>query len=155
MKKRRELNALIKNNCKYKGVPLKSQTSMPNSSSIDMYHIGNGSGTSRLLKNDNDSSSENEEFYFSANKSMLKHKQKSYYCKIFQMLVVGLLITFGFLIGIILLFSYSKFHEILNDLKKEVDNKNKQNQNDLNDLKRQIVEYDQLFKQVNSHSNKF
>ena len=65
------------------------------------------------------------------------------------MLVIGLLITSGFLIGIILLFSYSKFHELLNDLKKEVDNKSKQNQNDLNDLKRQIVEYDQLFKQVN------
>jgi hypothetical protein len=63
-------------------------------------------------------------------------------------LIIGLLITFGFLIGIILLFSYSKFHELLNDLKKEVDNKSKQNQNDLNDLKRQISEYDLLFKQV-------
>ena len=64
------------------------------------------------------------------------------------MLIIVLLITFGFLIGIILLFSYSKFHELLNDLKKEVDNKSKQNQNDLNDLKRQISEYDLLFKQV-------
>ena len=64
------------------------------------------------------------------------------------MLIVGLLITFGFLIGIILLFSYSKFHELLNDLKKEVDTKNEQNQKNLNDLKRQIIEYDQIFKQV-------
>ena len=88
-------------------------------------------------------------FYKSYLIQKLKRKKRTYYCKIIQMLVIGLLVTFGFLIGIILLFSYSKFHELLNDLKKEVDNKSKQNQNDLNDLKRQIVEYDQLFKQVN------
>ena len=66
------------------------------------------------------------------------------------MLVIGLVITFGFLIAIILLFSYSKFHELLNDLKKEVDIKNEQNQKNINDLKRQIVEYDQIFKQVST-----
>ena len=70
MRKRRELNALIKNNYKYKGLQLKNQ--IPNSSSIDMYNIGSGNGTSRLLKNDNLSSSENEEYYFSANKTVLK-----------------------------------------------------------------------------------
>jgi hypothetical protein len=65
------------------------------------------------------------------------------------MLVIGLLITFGFLIAIILLFSYSKFHELLNDLKSDVDQKNEQNQKNLHDLKERIVEYDQIFKQFN------
>jgi hypothetical protein len=65
------------------------------------------------------------------------------------MLIIGLVITFGFLIGIILVFSYSKFHELLKDLKKEVETKNELNQKNINDLKRQINEYDDLFKQVN------
>ena len=81
MKKRRELNALIKNNYKYKSVP---QKNLPNSSSIDMCHMSNGNGMSRLLKNENGTSSENEDFYFSANKSVLKEKKRNYYCKIFK-----------------------------------------------------------------------
>ena len=76
MKKRRELNALIKNNYKYKSVPLKQQqqhsNGIPNSSSIDMYNMSHGNGTSRLLKNDDGTSTENEEFYFAANKTILK-----------------------------------------------------------------------------------
>jgi hypothetical protein len=62
-KKRRELNALIKNNIRYKSL-LK-----PNSS-FDMYSLNNASG--RLLKNSYDSSSENEDFYFSANKNVIR-----------------------------------------------------------------------------------
>jgi len=72
MRKRRELNALIKNNYKYKSLQYKNQNSLPNSSSIDMYNIGNANGMSRLLKNENASSTENEEYYFSANKTVLK-----------------------------------------------------------------------------------
>jgi hypothetical protein len=79
MKKRRELNALIKNNYKYKSLQLRSAGHIPNSSSIDMYNMGNGSQvTNRLLHDTNnngrlgDSSSDNEDFYFSGNKSHLK-----------------------------------------------------------------------------------
>lgn len=71
------------------------------------------------------------------------------------MLIIGLVITFGFLIGIILVFSYSKFHELLKDLKKEVETKNELNQKNINDLKRQINEYDDLFKQVNLLNSKY
>ena len=74
MKKRRELNALIKNNFKYKTL------NKPNSM-IDMYNLGNGaSGTTRLLNKNNESSSDNEEFYFSANKSMIKEYVFSLVC---------------------------------------------------------------------------
>lgn len=64
MRKRRELNALLKNNLKYKSL-LKNQTS--NNCSLDLDQTSR-----RLFNNLNDSSSDNDEFYFSANKSYIK-----------------------------------------------------------------------------------
>jgi hypothetical protein len=81
MKKRRELNALIKNNLKYKSL-VKTSALVDddgNRFNLTRYVSSNGSrrstgGTSGLLRhqNDYDTSSDNEEFYFSANKSVLR-----------------------------------------------------------------------------------
>ena len=62
MKKRRELNALLKNNVKYK-------TLFKKNPSIDMYNLDL---SNRILKNSNDSSTDNENYYFSANRSIIK-----------------------------------------------------------------------------------
>lgn len=89
MKKRRELNALIKNNLKYKSLIRSSAlvddngnrfnltryvSSTNGSRSIGGGGGGSGGGTSGLLRHqhDDDTSSDNEEFYFSANKSILR-----------------------------------------------------------------------------------
>ena len=64
------------------------------------------------------------------------------------MIVVGFIITFGLLVGIVLIFSYSKFHDLINDLKSELQSQNDQNQKSIDDLRRQLNEYDILFKQV-------
>ncbi len=61
MRKRRELNALLKNNLKYKSLLMKNQNNN-NNNSIDMDQTHNL----------NDSSSENDEFYFSGNKSFIR-----------------------------------------------------------------------------------
>jgi len=67
MRKRRELNALLKNNHKYRSM-------FKHNSSIDMFNLN--SGASRLLNKSNDSSTDNDEFYFSANKSVIREKKE-------------------------------------------------------------------------------
>jgi F0F1-type ATP synthase membrane subunit b/b' len=64
------------------------------------------------------------------------------------MILIGLLITFGLLVGVIFLFSYGKFHDIVNELKRDVQFKNEANQKNINDLKQKLNEYDVLLKQV-------
>ena len=64
------------------------------------------------------------------------------------MIVIGFIITFGILTGTILLFSYSKFNETITDLKKEIKTQNEQSVKQLDDLKRQVNEYDSMFKRV-------
>jgi hypothetical protein len=64
------------------------------------------------------------------------------------MILIGLVITFALLVGVILIFSYTKFHEIVNDLKRDVQIKNEESQKSINSLKQQLSEYDALFKQV-------
>lgn len=140
MRKRRELNALIKNNLKYK--PFLRNNS---SASADL-KVGN-----RLLKNPNDTTSdENDDYYFAANKLVLRNKNRKNYCKILQMIILGFIITFGFLTGTILLFSYSKFNDTITDLKKEIKSQNEQSIKQLDDLKRQVNEYDSFFKKLNA-----
>ena len=63
MRKRKDLNKLVKNNARYKGL------FKPNSS-YDMFNMN--SGTSRLLTKSNDSSSDNNDYYFSANKQIIR-----------------------------------------------------------------------------------
>jgi len=145
MRKRRELNALLKNNLKYKSL-LKNQTS--NNCSLDLDQTSR-----RLFNNLNDSSSDNDEFYFSANKSYIKQKRRTYFCKIFQMILIGFVITFILLIGIILVFSYTKFHDVLIDLKSELNSQNEQNQKSLERIKLQMKEYDNLFKKLNQDTS--
>ena len=75
MKKRRELNALIRNNSKYRSLPNKTTSG----NSVDRFNFSDPmttrskqAGASRLLNNDNDTSSDNESYYFSANKTMIR-----------------------------------------------------------------------------------
>lgn len=65
MRKRRELNALLKNNLKYQSL-LKNQSNN-NNCSLNM-----DQSSRRFLSNLNDSSSDNDEFYFSANKTFIQ-----------------------------------------------------------------------------------
>ena len=64
------------------------------------------------------------------------------------MILIGLVITFSLFVGIILIFSYGKFHDIVNELKRDVQIKNEENQKNINNLKQKLNEYDVLFKQV-------
>lgn len=142
MRKRRELNALLKNNLKYQSL-LKNQSNN-NNCSLNM-----DQSSRRFLSNLNDSSSDNDEFYFSANKTFIQQRKRTYYCKIFQMILIGFVITFVLLIGIILVFSYTKFHDVLIDLKSELNSQNEQNQKSIDKIKQQMKEYDTLFKKLN------
>ncbi len=63
MKKRKELNALVRNNVRYKSL-------FKHNSAIDMFNLN--TGTNRLLGKSNDSSTDNEDYYFSANKQLLR-----------------------------------------------------------------------------------
>lgn len=63
MRKRKELNALVKNQARY-------QHAFTKTSSIDMFNMN--SGTSRLLSKSNDSSSDNDDYYFAANKLIIR-----------------------------------------------------------------------------------
>lgn len=73
-KKRKELNALIRNNMKYKSGG--KQGGAAGGTSIDMYNInaGGSSANRRLLRgvNDDDSSNLDDTYYFSANKQIIK-----------------------------------------------------------------------------------
>ena len=64
------------------------------------------------------------------------------------MILIGFVITFVLMIGIVLVFSYSKFHDVLIDLKSEFNNQNEQNQKNIDNIKQQIKEYDNIFKKV-------
>lgn len=64
------------------------------------------------------------------------------------MILIGCFVTLFILITVVLLFSYTKFHEILNDLKKEVEINNMENRKSIDDLKEHIDQYDFMFKQV-------
>lgn len=64
------------------------------------------------------------------------------------MILIGFVITFVLLIGIILVFSYTKFHDVLIDLKSELNSQNEQNQKSIDKIKQQMKEYDTLFKKV-------
>lgn len=79
---------------------------------------------------------------------IIKRKKRTYYCKIIQMILIGFVITFVLMIGIVLVFSYSKFHDVLIDLKSEFNTQNEQNQKNIDNIKQQIKEYDNIFKKV-------
>lgn len=64
------------------------------------------------------------------------------------MILVGCFVTMFVLVAIVLLFSYAKFHELLNDLKREVDLQNVQNRKSLDDITKQLDQYDVMLKQV-------
>lgn len=137
MRKRKELNALVKNNARYK-------SSSKKTSSIDMFNMN--SGASRLLKS-NDSSTDNEQFYFAANKHTIKEKQRKNCCKLIQLTIFGFIVTFFLILAITLAFSYSRFHEALKDLKDEFKSQKEQNQHDIDNFKQKLRHYDALFKQ--------
>ena len=68
------------------------------------------------------------------------------------MILIGFVITFVLMIGIVLVFSYSKFHDVLIDLKSEFNNQNEQNKKNIDNIKQQIKEYDNIFKKLNKDS---
>ena len=68
MRKRRELNALLKNNLKYKSLLRNSNSNTNTNCSLEI----NASNQLNSNNNNNDSTSENDEFYFSGNKSYIK-----------------------------------------------------------------------------------
>lgn len=137
MRKRKDLNKLVKNNARYKGL------FKPNSS-YDMFNMN--SGTSRLLTKSNDSSSDNDDYYFSANKQIIREKRRRNCCKLIQMTILGFMITFVLIVGITLIFSYSKFHEALKDLKDEFQSQKEHNQLSLSEVRRRLNQYDSLYK---------
>lgn len=63
MKKRKELNALVKNNVRYKSLS-------KHNSSMDMFRLNSANG--KLLGKSNESSSDNDDYYFSANKQIIQ-----------------------------------------------------------------------------------
>ncbi|CAF0727899.1 unnamed protein product [Brachionus calyciflorus] len=142
MKKRKELNALIKNNLKYKSVKKNSTADSFNMSSS----LGMGGASGRLLNNY--SSSEEQEYFFTANKTAIRQRRKRYYCRLFQLILIGFLISVCLLIGITMLLSYSKFQNLLNDLKKEVNVQKENTQENLNSFKLKLDEYDSLLKDI-------
>ncbi len=135
MRKRKELNALVKNQARYHHIN--------KNSSIDMFNMN--SGASRLLKS-NDSSSDNDDYYFAANKLIIREKKRKNCCKLIQMTIVGFVVTFVLIIGLTLIFSYTRFHEALKDLKDEFQSQKIQNQNSMDEVKKKLVQYDSLFK---------
>ena len=64
------------------------------------------------------------------------------------MILVGFVITFGLIAGLILMFSYSKFNNALNTLKTEFQSQKELSQQSINEVKRQLNEYDSMFKKV-------
>ena len=64
------------------------------------------------------------------------------------MIVFGFLISVCLLIGITLLFSYSKFQNVLNDLKKEVNVQNTNTQVNFKDLKFKMDQHENMLKKV-------
>lgn len=137
MRKRKELNALVKNQARYKHVFNKT-------SSVDMFNMN--SGTSRLLSKSNDTSSDNDDYYFAANKLIIREKKRKNCCKLIQMTIIGFFLTFVVIIGLTLIFSYSKFHEALKDLKQEFQSQKQQNQLSISEVKLKLSQYDALFK---------
>lgn len=139
MKKRKELNALVKNNVRYKSM-------FRHSSAMDMFSLNSNGGAGRLLGKSNESSSENDqEYYFSANKQLMRERKRRNCCKLIQMTVFGFIITFAMICGITLLFSYSKFHEALKDLKSEFQSQQHKNELSLSEVKRKLDEFDEIF----------
>jgi len=49
-----------------------------------------------------------------------------------------MVITVGLLVSFILIFSYAKFHDMLNDLKQQIDNQNEATVKNINDLTKQV-----------------
>ena len=64
------------------------------------------------------------------------------------MSVVGFVITFAMIVGITLIFSYSKFHEALKDLKDEFQTQKQQTALSIDEVKRKLNEYDMMLKKV-------
>ena len=71
------------------------------------------------------------------------------------MTIGGSLITFMMIVGIVLVFSYSKFNEALTDLKQEFESHKEQNLMTFTQVKQQLKKYDAIFKNVipTSHVN--
>ena len=65
-----------------------------------------------------------------------------------QITILGFIVTFFLILGITLLFSYSKFNEALKDLKDEFKSHKEQNQQNIDEFKQKLEHYDALFKQV-------
>ena len=63
MRKRKELNKLVRNDIRYKSVFKKN-------SAVDMFNLN--SGASRLLNKSNESSTDNDDYFFSANKAFIR-----------------------------------------------------------------------------------
>jgi hypothetical protein len=70
---------------------------------------------------------------------LLFRKNRSYYCRIFQTIIIGLVITVGLLVSFILIFSYAKFHDLINDLKQQIDNQNEATAKNINDITKQVT----------------
>jgi len=138
MRKRKELNALVKNNARYK-------TKFRHNSTSNMFNMNSNSGASRLLKS-NESSSDNDDYYFAANKQILKEKRRRSCCKLIQMTVIGFIIAFAMIVGITFLLSYSKFNEALTELKNEFQSQRELTKLSLTEIKRKLNEYDELYK---------
>lgn len=73
------------------------------------------------------------------------------------MILIGCFVTMFVLVAIVLLFSYAKFHELLNELKRDVDLQKVQNQKSLDDIALQLRQYDVMLKEVNlnNHQQEF
>ena len=150
-KKRKELNALIKNNIKYKGL------TNGGSNSIDMYNISSNNSARRLLKgatvNSSSTENENEQYFFSANKQIIKERNKNFYCRLFQISLVACVIIFALLFVTVLMFSYSKFNNVISELKQEVKQQNSETGKTIDSLKTKMSEYDKMFQLLKKNTS--
>jgi len=137
MRKRKELNKLVRNDIRYKSVFKKN-------SAVDMFNLN--SGASRLLNKSNESSTDNDDYFFSANKAFIRERKRKNCCKLIQITIGGSLITFMMIVGVVLVFSYSKFNEALTDLKQEFESHKEQNLMTFTQVKQQLKKYDAIFK---------
>lgn len=73
-------------------------------------------------------------------------KKRKNCCKLIQMTIIGFVVTFVLIFGLTLVFSYSKFHEALKDLKEEFQSQKEQSQLSINEVKQKLSQYDALLK---------
>lgn len=75
-------------------------------------------------------------------------RRRRYYFRMFKLFLIGVLITISILFALSMIFSYSKFQNLLKDLKHQINLQNTNTQSDINSFKIKMNEYDSFLKKV-------